>query len=732
MGAAVAGARLAWPRSIAAGFSPELGTDESASYLATRRRVLLDMHIPDWDERFLSKLDPVAIVEAYRRAHVDAAMFYCQSHVGLCYWPTKVGEMHRGLRGRDLVGDMLRQLEGAGIEACGYYSVIFNNWAYLKQPGWRIVPAAPIRMGGLPVPRYGVCCPNNVEYRAFVDAQIDDLTSRYRFDAFFFDMVWWPTICECSSCRTRYRRETGAEIPAEIDWLSPEWCRFQTARERWIVELTEALRSRVKKNIPSIPVYHNFAVSLFNWTRGLSFAAARHHDFLGGDFYGSSSEQLLVSHLTLNLSERRPVEFMTSVSTSLFDSNALKSPERLDEQVLAAQAFGSAFLFIDSINPDGTTNPAVYTRITEAYERVLPFADQMGGDPVQDIVVYFSSDSKMNFVENGTALRDAETGNRFYPHLNAVSGACRILQAAHLPFGVITKKQLEELGRYKVVILPNVLRMDREEVAAFRRYVNAGGGLYASRYTSLTEVNGKRHDDFMLSDVFGCHFGAAESGVGAYLRPSVDWCAKAIDPLRVCGHWNDGKALAGTLELRPEVEGRTLARLTLPYGHPASGAVDEANWASIHAYPPWEDTERPVVVSNRFGRGRVVYSAADLECGSSEAHAQLFLALARSVAAEPFAFGADGHPAVWVNAFHQPEKKRWLVTFFNAQENLPILPIPDLKFVFRLPRKTKLVRVVEIPGSRALPYSRPEDSVIELSLRNLLHFRAMAVDYEPA
>ena len=30
-------------------------------------------------------------------ANLSGAMLYCKSHVGLCYWPTKVGRMHGGL-----------------------------------------------------------------------------------------------------------------------------------------------------------------------------------------------------------------------------------------------------------------------------------------------------------------------------------------------------------------------------------------------------------------------------------------------------------------------------------------------------------------------------------------------------------------------------------------------------------------------------------------------------------
>jgi len=313
--------------------------------------MLLDMQIPDWHPDFLAKLDPQALIELYRQAGVEQVMFYCQSHTGLCNWPARSGAVHRAFRRRDFVAEMLALLRKHNLRACGYYSVIYNNWAYLTHPDWRLVPAAPVQLHALPTPRYGHCCPNNPDYHHFVMAQIEELIGTYAFDAFFFDMVWWPTICVCDHCRERYRRETGAEIPQIIDWCDPRWCRFQRRREAWLSEFARDLRAKAKSLQPDAAVYHNFAVCLFNWTRGLALHSAQHHDFLGGDFYGDPQEQLLVSRLMINLSEGQPPEFMTGKTSSITEHVRLKNPEQLQLQAFAATASSAAFLVIDSSIP---------------------------------------------------------------------------------------------------------------------------------------------------------------------------------------------------------------------------------------------------------------------------------------------------------------------------------------------------------------------------------------------
>jgi hypothetical protein len=65
-------------------------------YQEAYRRIVIDMHIPDWDERFLSKFDSHTYVEMLKRCHAQSAVVYAHSHVGLFYYPTQVGKMHKG------------------------------------------------------------------------------------------------------------------------------------------------------------------------------------------------------------------------------------------------------------------------------------------------------------------------------------------------------------------------------------------------------------------------------------------------------------------------------------------------------------------------------------------------------------------------------------------------------------------------------------------------------------
>jgi len=703
----------------------------TSKYQQSYRRMLVDLHIPDWDPAFLSRYDTATIAEQFTRANLTGAMLYCKSHAGLCYWPTKVGKMHAGIDGRDVVGAMLAELRARNVAACAYYSIVFDNWAVGKHPEWRQRTVSGADFNS--VIRYGTCCMNHPDYRAYEMAQLDDLLSRYEFDALFLDMIFWPLICGCDHCRERFRKEAHAKIPTTVDWTSAEWCKFQTARERWAFEFTRDLVAKAKSIRPELGLTHNLAPALSNWVLAQPLSASVHDSFVAGDLYGDRVEQLVVSKMLLHLSETKPAEFMTSVCVDLSDHVKIKSEERMRAQAMAASAMSSAFLFIDAIDPIGTVNPSKYERIGRVFAETARYERFLGGNPIEDAAVYFSGHSQMDFAENGTLVASILRSNRKYPHLDAVRGACRALQRAHIPFGVITRRQLDELGRFRAIVLPDVLRMDRDEAESFRAYVQGGGRLYASRYTSLVEENGVRHSDFMLADVFGVSFDSEEQGAFAYLTPANDTLAERVAPQQhvSCKIARDPirpvLPLCGMPRLR-RGSGQTLATLTLPYGYPSRGSVNDRKWASIHSSPPWEETNIPMVVSNNFGAGRAIYSVASIEASDGSAETNWFVRLIGTLLDDRFSHGAAAHPSVWMTAFDQSDRSRVMVSFLNYQEELPPAPVP-IRFWLRPPDGRRFQQLCLAPDNAPLKFTEAR-GVLRADLSTIELMAMVVAEYE--
>jgi len=685
------------------------------------------MHIEDWDERFLSKLDPKNYVKMLKLANVKSAMIYANSHVGYCYWPTRTGHMHRGIRGRDVLGEIIDLCHKEGIDVIVYYSLIFNNWAYEHHPEWRIIDldgqASRERSGQ--AGRYGVCCPNSPGYRKFVLDQIEELGKNYEFEGIFFDMTFWPAVCYCSNCKRRYKEETGENPPTTINWDDPSWIKFQRKREEWLAEFASMATSAIKKYKPEVAVEHQSSTVAASWMLGVTSLLSEQCDFLGGDFYGGVLQQSFICKLYYNLTPNMPFEFMTSICyPSLKDHTTTKPRELIEARAFLTIAHNGAFLIIDAIDPIGTLEERRYRMIGEIFDEISRYEKYLGGELCQDVAIYFSFNSKMNFIENGArasaSRRPFEAFAVKLPHVEAALGAAETLRTKHIPFGVITDKNLKELSRFQVVILPNVLRLSDEEADAIKEYIAAGGSVYASKFTLKSK----------LSEILGAtYIGETEEKV-TYIAPTPEGKAllSGITKEYPLSIYPTHPSISGS-QIKAEFSSRegVIATITLPYTNPD----DPSKFASIHSNPPGVPTDYPAIICKKFGKGRIMWSSASIETYATQSlkHRSIFANIIKSLAQNPFSFEATAPEYVEIIHFHKPEEKRYLINIVNFQSEIGIPNIPVHDILLKLRIKGKPVNVMSLPDETSIPFEQ-SGNCINIKVPAVKIFRMLALDYE--
>lgn len=686
---------------------------EQPWYQRAWRRAVLDMHIPDDDERFLSRYDPRAWAEQVRRSGASSAVVYSMGHVGLALYPSRVIPPHRGLKGRDLFGEGVDACHQGGLAVVAYLSVIFDTWAYRHNPGWRM-----IGVDGLPIAeqsRYGTCCPNS-PYRDSIAAFTKELCERYPFEGIRFDMTFWPHVCYCPHCRARFESEAGRILPTRVNWEDPAWTAFQRKREQWLAELADLLTRTARQAKPGVTVEHQASTYLLNWKPAVSELLVGNNDFLQGDFYGDAAQGSIARKLFSNMSPGRPAAFETSIAVSLPNYTALKPLELVRTKAHAALADATAFVYIDSVDPVGTLNPAVYDRMTSVFAETRAYEPYLGGQRVEDVVVYLSLRSKCDFADNGKRVDDPTLSTRM-PHVDALSAVASALLSHHAPFGIITRRNLAELSRWRTVALPNVLMMDEEEAAAFREYVRGGGTLYASRFTSLIGADGRRRSDFLLADVFGASFEAETRERFTYAAPTKeagdlfgDWTA--LHPLGIG---------ARQIVARAASDATVLATLTLPFTDPD----DPVHFSSIHNNPPGIPLRNPALLEHRFGKGRVIWAAGDVELAEG-AEELTFRLLSRL--AGPFTVQSTAPRVVEITTFWQEDRARFVLSMVNFPRELPAVPVLGTEVSIRIGAR-RARRVLLLPEEKALLFSSA-DGVVTFGAPRLDTFLMVAVDCE--
>jgi hypothetical protein len=658
-------------------------------------RLLIDNHITECDDSFMTRFDPGNYADMAQKAQVDSAMVYACCHNGNCYYPTKVGHMHKNLEGRDIFGETIECLKKENILPIAYTTVIFHNDSAINNPQWRMKDVN----GKERHNRYRFSCPNNRDYLEFTKKQCSEIIS-YDVQGIFIDMTFWPMICHCDSCRKKYKEEAGTTIPETIEWSNPEWISFQRARERWMGEFALKLTSHIKDEKPGITVVHQFSPVLHGWFLGQSSAISDASDYSSGDFYGDITQQRFGAKVFDAFSKITPYEYMTSRCVDLHDHTSTKSGDELFCHAATTLANGGAYFFIDAINPDGTLCEETYEKLGNVSERLRPhkdFIQKHTPEIFAETGVYFSMQSCVNFNAEKVDIKrfDEDSSNmniRQSPHLDEAMGTAKTLNKLHIPYKVITDKT-RDLSGFKTIVLNNVVFLSEEETVRLRQFVENGGTLIATGLSSLY-CGDKSDGDFALKDVLGVSFTGKMSEKINYL--TVDY------------EKNSFVSCQDSAPLTKAVSANAMALLTEPHFK----CNDKDIYASIHSNPPGILTEYSALAENKFGKGKCVYLASSIMTSPNHAQQEFAASLFQEQIRPGALISSNAPSCVETTILKSAVSNSWILCLVNFQEELPNIPVHDLETILNIPEVSSVMKVSD--GSEAEFAQKDGKTIIKL------------------
>lgn len=576
------------------------------------RRHLCDMHINDWDEKFLSEFSPEEYVANLKKAKIQNAMLYFQSHVGLCNYPTKIGKMHNAFLGKeDSMKRIADMCHNEGIAVTGYYSLIYNNWAHDNYPEWRMIDESgksiyeqgkvlKAEFANNDIFRYGLCCPNNKEYRKFVLEQIGEMAEFFDVDAMFYDMLFWPHMCYCDACKKRWKEEVGGEIPTVENWNEKLWILHIEKRRQWMGEFAQMVTDETKRLLPEVSVEHNFACAVLSDGK-LAIAEPVNNacDYVGGDLYGGIYRQSFTCKFYRNITKNNPFEYMFGrVEGNLSNHTITKSKDVMLSQVFLTAAHHGATLVIDAIDPIGTMDRRVYEKVGEVFDEVIPYEKYYKGQMLEDVGIYYSLKSKFN-----------PNGEKYTNHLSAVNTLDTMI-FNNIPVGVTGS--WNEIEKYKVLIASNLTSEDSGDFKRIADYVENGGNLY---------ISGGNCEQ-LLELFFGAKLIGRTVEKITYIAP------KALE-VDVFDGFTEKYPLHfdGTAPVFEEFDNKkVLATITLPYTN-----QNTIKFASIHSNPPGIPTDIPAIAATNYGKGKVVWSALPIEQIDIYTYRNIFINILKNI-----------------------------------------------------------------------------------------------------
>lgn len=198
-------------------------------------------------------------------------------------------------------------------------------------------------------------------------------------------------------------------------------------------------------------------------------------------------------------------------------------------------------------------------------------------------------------------------GNRLDELLERpLNGFYQALIEARIPFDMLDSHYItiENLSKYKAIVLPNIAVLSDADCAALTQYVEAGGAILATHETSLYDEKGDRRNNFALAELYGVDSrgGTVNHVRNSYIRVDGNAASKTLlrgfdQDLRIIGTENRVQIVLRADDFEPSPFRAVPAYPDLP--------MEEV-------YPRDAPADYEEVVYRKHGKGRVAYFCGDI------------------------------------------------------------------------------------------------------------------------
>ncbi len=425
------------------------------------RQVHLDFHTSEAIDGIGSEFSKEQFQKMLKVGHVNSITVFSKCHHGWSYHPSTANEIHPGLK-FDLLGEMINAAHEIGVKVPVYISAGLDEKIARRHPDW-VIRGKDERTNwatDFMHPGYHQFCFNS-PYLDYLLAQIEEVVKNYDADGIFLDIVG-VRACYCQNCVESIRK--AGKDPRNLEAMQKLW-------EDTYSNYTKRVRQSIDKYKPGLNVFHNGG-HIKRGRRDLAYMnthieleslptggwgydhfplSARYAQNLGLDFLGMTGK----------------------FHTTWGEFGGYKHPNALRYEAALSIANGGRCSIGDQLHPKGLMDDATYTLIGEAYKEVeQKEAWCKDTTNVADIAL-ISLESVVSVGGGEGHGNIAKTD----------AGAVRILLEGKYLFNVIDTE--EDFSKYKIIILPDKIRINDGLKNKLDSFVEIGGKILATGESGL-------------------------------------------------------------------------------------------------------------------------------------------------------------------------------------------------------------------------------------------------------
>ncbi len=456
------------------------------------RQVHLDFHTSEAIEGIGSQFDKEQFQEALKTGHVNSITVFSKCHHGWAYHPTKANEMHPNLK-FDLLNAQIEAAHEIGVKTPVYLSAGLDEKYARRHPEWlvRNVDETTTWAPNFMVPGYHKFC-MNTPYLDYLLEQIREVCENYDADGIFLDITGIQP-CYCHNCREALRAEGKSPKDAQAVY---------ELAERTYANYAKRVRETIDSVKPGLPVFHNGG-HIACGRRDLAKMNS-HLEVESLPTGGWGYDHFPLAARYVHLLDMDYLGMTGKFHKAWGEFGGFKHPNALRYEVSLNAANGAKSSIGDQLHPLGKMDMATYKLIGSAYEELEKKEEWL--DHVKSIadVAVFSYEAYAGCFGTG------QVGNTTVID----SGAVRMLLEGKYLFDVVDLDC--DFSRYKVVVLPDQIRVDQAFKDKLTEYIRKGGKLLATGKSGLN----LNEDSFAFD--FGADYVQENEYQPSYFRPDFE------------------------------------------------------------------------------------------------------------------------------------------------------------------------------------------------------------------
>lgn len=420
------------------------------------RQIHLDFHTSEQIAGIGARFDAGAFARRLLEARVSSVTCFSKCHHGMLYHDTKFTAARHPHLEVNLLKEQIEACHAAGIRVPIYISVGFDEFMARQHPEWVEVTAEGKVRGAGPLEAGWRNLCFNTPYVDYLSEQTQEVLSLFETDGLFFDIIHQGPCC-CRWCLAGMQ-EQGLNPESEAD------------RKAYAFQVRDAMKSRIAAEVRAVN-----ADCLLFWNSGHVDPTLRP----SLDTYSHLELESLPSggwgydHYPLSVRYARNLGMDHLGMTGKFIKTwagfgEYKNQAALEYEAFTALAEGSKVSIGDQLPPHGELDDATYQLIGAVYRQVEakePWC--AGAQAVTELAIY-------NPEELGVHDGRVDT---------AAGGAYRMLLEAHYQFDVVDSGM--DWSRFRVIVLPDKIRLNETLRAKLQAYLSAGGKVIASHHSGL-------------------------------------------------------------------------------------------------------------------------------------------------------------------------------------------------------------------------------------------------------